>query len=271
MKKIIITLALISITFGIQAQTRLVLYNANDSVIAFNRLQTITTEIKIKGIWKDNITSNYSVLIYNKGKTICAIPIIKGYSQFFSKEEINNSISSDSLNLLSTLDSIRYCGSDIKRQNMLITNYITSHPFNTLNKRDKRTACYYLAVSDSIILILDTSKKHLAYLYKNYNKQAVIARQARFDNTITYLEINLPTSQAFDLANSLEMSTSYGVSIKNNYLTYGIESVANDGISGIIDFVMGTGSFVTTGFPSKPYFNKTLQNGVINILQFGIY
>jgi tryptophan synthase alpha subunit len=34
---------------------------------------------------------------------------------------------------------------------------------------------------------------------------------------------------------------------------------------------MGTGSFVTTGFPSKPYFTKTLQAGVNNILELGIY
>jgi hypothetical protein len=86
MKKILLIIIVLLVSFSLQAQKNKYVVYA-DSSSAYTRLYQINEKAKILK-WKDNTTKNYANPITDSLKKIYALPILKGYDAYFTVEEL---------------------------------------------------------------------------------------------------------------------------------------------------------------------------------------
>jgi hypothetical protein len=76
-------------------------------------------------------------------------------------------------------------------------------------------------------------------------------------------------SYVLDMADSLHMAELTNT-LSNSYITYGIESLADDGVVGLFDWVEGTGPYSGgTGFSGESYWTQECQDNLSSILRNG--
>ena len=93
--------------------------------------------------------------------------------------------------------------------------------------------------------------------------ESLECRQKRLADAKSYISYYLPTLDSIDLAKSTD-------ALSFNYLTYGIESLADDGVDGLFDWLENTGSYsLNGGYNSKSYYSEVHKNNIMNYLRNG--
>jgi len=113
---------------------------------------------------------------------------------------------------------------------------------------------------DDVLVTADlmavTPKNIIAY-------KSLECRNKRWSGAKTYISYYLSINQSLDLAVSTDL-------LSFNYLNYGIERVAYDGIDGLFDWIENTGSYsLSGGYSSKIYYNETQKNNIMSYLENG--
>jgi hypothetical protein len=91
------------------------------------------------------------------------------------------------------------------------------------------------------------------------------SRTDRWDSAKKWISYRLDPLDSIDIAETTN-------TLSNNYLLYGVESNADDGVDGLFDWLENTSSYSGgTGFSGKTYWTQELQDGIIDILKNGNY
>jgi hypothetical protein len=135
--------------------------------------------------------------------------------------------------------------------------------FNNLSLDEKIISAKYFLVDkpdrDSV-LSEDDQKKY----WQNLVVFSQNSRQIRWENAKSYISYELTPQNSSDLAKSTS-------ELCNDYINYNIITKTKDGISGLFDYLKGNGDYITNGYPSKPYWTKKDQDGIMDILENGNY
>lgn len=94
--------------------------------------------------------------------------------------------------------------------------------------------------------------------------KSVECRATRWEEAKGYISYVLPPADSIDLAKSSN-------ELSQEYLIYGIEDNASDGIDGLFDYLEGTSSYVGLGYPAKSYWAQVHQDRMMDILRNGNY
>ena len=137
-------------------------------------------------------------------------------------------------------------------------------PFSGLTLEDQQWAARVYAVGqterESVF-----SEEELKGYWKDFIITANNTRKIRWEEAKSTVSFYLATADSIDLAKSTN-------SLSNEYVTYGIEEYAADGVDGIFDWVEGTAGFSGgTGFDAKSYYTTDLRDKIMEILRDGIY
>lgn len=128
--------------------------------------------------------------------------------------------------------------------------------FDNLSIEDQKCASEHFVVAKS-----DRDKVHTELEQKaNWDIFVIFSREQRlkrWDKAKAYMSYVLSPAESLDVALGAE-------GYSKNYIEYGIESTAIDGVPGIYDWL-------ETDFAAKPYYNETYKNNVLSILQTGTY
>ena len=135
--------------------------------------------------------------------------------------------------------------------------------FNNLSLDEKIISAKYFLVDkpdrDSV-LSEDDQKKY----WQNLVVFSQNSRQIRWEIAKSYISYELTPQNSSDLAKSTS-------ELCNDYINYNIITKTKDGISGLFDYLKGNGDYITNGYPSKPYWTKKDQDGIMDILENGNY
>ena len=117
--------------------------------------------------------------------------------------------------------------------------------FSLLDSAQKTIACKYKIASDSVreaFAGVDT----LVIYGKSYNTQMLAARTERANDTVSEIANRLPTQKLVIMSQS--------EAVFNAYEKYGIEGTAyGDPVSGVADYINGTGDFIGAGLRQSGY------------------
>lgn len=100
--------------------------------------------------------------------------------------------------------------------------------------------------------------------WKTFIESSQNARERRWKAAKAYISYVLAPSDGLDIAITTNK-------LSGEYITYGIEDVASDGVDGLLDWIGNTGSYTETGFSSKSYWTQEAQDNMLTILKDGIY
>lgn len=135
--------------------------------------------------------------------------------------------------------------------------------FNNLSQIEKEYAAKHFVVSksdrDSVF-----SEPEQQFHWGNFMSESKLARSYRLNAAKNYISYVLPMADSIDISQSTKL-------LNENYLEYGFESIAIDGVDGIWDWIENTGNFTSNGFDSKSYWSQERQNKLMIILRDGIY
>ncbi len=93
----------------------------------------------------------------------------------------------------------------------------------------------------------------------DFVKKSELCRHDRWERAKSYASYRLSVEDSNDLG----VETLH---LNEKYVKYSIESFDEDGVYGLLDWLLGLGIYQGNGFPSKTYFTAELQQGIINIL-----
>jgi len=147
-------------------------------------------------------------------------------------------------------------------RNQIIMHTATNPPFSGLSQEDRKVAAKHFAVGATDRL--DTFKdSDLQGYWNTFVEKAQRTREARWKMSKGYISYVLPMGDSIHIAQSTNELT-------NSYITYGIESLAIDGVDGLFDWVENTGSYSGgTGFSGQTYWTQTYQDNLSSILRNG--
>lgn len=161
---------------------------------------------------------------------------------------------------------IKFCVDfDYKKVTVILKDYVSTIGFENLSNDEKILACKrFLVPKEIVIQYLTEDEIKDAWSIQNIETRK--ARESRWNAIFNLLSFSLPKQYAFDLAFSVD-----SLGLSNNYLIYGLEAEAIDGIPGLWDYFEGTSTFTGGGFPAKEYWSQDLQDKIMLILRDGIY
>ena len=128
--------------------------------------------------------------------------------------------------------------------------------FANLSLADQKCASEHFVVVKSDRDLVHTEDEQKA----NWDIFVIKSREQRlkrWDKAKAYMSYVLSPAESLDVALGAE-------SYSKNFIEYGIESLAIDGVTGIYDWL-------EVDFAAKPYYNETYKNNVLSILQTGTY
>ena len=128
--------------------------------------------------------------------------------------------------------------------------------FGNLSLEEQKVASQYFAVSKENRDLVHTEAEQMAY-WNIFVVNSKNIREERWVKAKGYISYLLSPADSTDMALNTE-------TLSKNFVEYGIESLAIDGVSGIYDWL-------TDVFPTKAYYNETYKNNVLSILQTGTY
>lgn len=140
------------------------------------------------------------------------------------------------------------------RNQVKMLTYVTG--FSAMTIEEKRVAATVFAVGSTerseVFTIEENESNWSVFVEKSLN-----CRLERWNKAKSYISYLLPPIDSTDLALSTE-------ALSKNYIEYGIESLAIDGVTGLYDWL-------ENDFTLKSYYNETYKNNIISILQEGFY
>lgn len=142
----------------------------------------------------------------------------------------------------------------------LAINYIISvGGFNNLSNTDKQVAIINFCVRKEDRDTLYTNEEQEVF-WETFCKLSEECRHNRWEKAKAFASYRLSVLDSNDLG----VST---MGLNEKYVKYSISTFDEDGIDGLVDWVMGTNGFVNNGLPEKTYFTHELANGIIKIIK----
>jgi hypothetical protein len=140
--------------------------------------------------------------------------------------------------------------------------WLQSNPFSGLTKNiDKTIAAKHYLVEKTDrdqVLTEDEQFKH----WSTFVVQSKANRDKRWGLAKNYASYVLSLTNSFLLAQ--ETNT-----LSVNYREYGIESMALDGMDGLVDWFKGINGYAGGGLPSKDYHTQELEDKLVSIISNG--
>jgi len=133
--------------------------------------------------------------------------------------------------------------------------------FINLSTEDKELASMYFAVSKTDRDTVSTDAEQQAN-WNNFVKRAVTCRANRWAEAKGYISYVLSMPDSIDLGKSADV-------LSHEYLVYGVEDFASDGVDGLFDWLEGTSTYVGGGYSAKSYWTQVDQDKIIDILRNG--
>lgn len=128
--------------------------------------------------------------------------------------------------------------------------------FNNLNTPEKECASKNFSVGKTDRSTVHSESEQLAY-WEIFVEKSQKIRLERWVKAKGYISFHLEPVDSTDLAFSTE-------TLSKNFVEYGIESLAIDGVSGLYDWLIDV-------YPTKTYYNETHKNNIMSILMEGYY
>ena len=128
--------------------------------------------------------------------------------------------------------------------------------FDKLDIEEQKCASKHFAVGKTDRDLVHTEAEQMA----NWNVFVSESQKIRLERWVKakgYISYQLVPADSTDLALNTE-------TLSKNFVEYGIESLAIDGVTGIYDWL-------TDVYPTKPYFNQTHSDNIMLILTTGVY
>ena len=92
-----------------------------------------------------------------------------------------------------------------------------------------------------------------------------LTRKKRWHAAKGYISFTLPLADSIDLGKKTN-------ELSNEYIIYGIEDYASDGVAGLFDWLENTNIYSGgTGYSGQTYWTQTDQDKMMSILRDGIY
>jgi hypothetical protein len=133
-----------------------------------------------------------------------------------------------------------------------------------LTTEEKEIAAQHFAVGPTQRNEVYTSDEQQQH-WTQFIIEAEKTRNRRWHEAKGYISFTLPLIDSIDLGKSTN-------GLSNEYITYGIESYAKDGVDGLFDWLEGTSEFSGgTGYNGKSYYVSTHKDNIMSILRDGIY
>lgn len=128
--------------------------------------------------------------------------------------------------------------------------------FSGMTTEEKKVAATVFAVSASDRNEVFTEQENQSN-WSIFVKNSLACRIERWNVAKSYISYQLDPIDSTDLALNTEP-------LSKNYIEYGIESMAIDGVTGLYDWLENE-------FTLKSYYNETYRDNIISILQQGFY
>jgi hypothetical protein len=150
-----------------------------------------------------------------------------------------------------------------------VMTWTAVNSFSALTTEEQIVAATHFAVGDvERASVLTDEEQQLAW--SELVQQTRKARQLRWDAAKAYISYTLDMPDSIDLGKST-------TDLTNDYITYGVESFAEDGVNGLFDYLENTSDYAGSGgnsldgYVEKPYWNQVDQDKMMDILRNGNY
>jgi len=143
-----------------------------------------------------------------------------------------------------------------------IREFYTQIEFANLSEQEKVIVCQLFIATKAERNSIFTEEYQKEY-WNMLVEQSQYCRFKRWESVKKYISYKLTPTDSSNLAN--DTST-----LCSNYINYNITDFAKDGIAGLFDYLQGTGSYTSTGYPSKGYWLQADQSVMMDILQNGV-
>ena len=145
-----------------------------------------------------------------------------------------------------------------------IMTWTAINGFNNLSQEEKEIASSNFAVGKTERDAVHTEQEQMDN-WQSFIEQSQDARELRWKAAKAYISYVLSPINGLDIAKSTN-------TLSDDYIIYGIEDFASDGLPGLFDWLDGTSSYSGgTGFPGKPYWTQEYEDNILKILRDGIY
>jgi hypothetical protein len=134
--------------------------------------------------------------------------------------------------------------------------YTATIGFDNLSLDEQKIASEHYAVGKPSRDLVHTESEQLDY-WKTFVIKSQKIRQERWTMAKGYISYQLSPADSTDLALNTE-------TLSKNFVEYGIESLAIDGVSGLYDWLNDV-------YPNKVYYNQTHKDNIMSILTTGTY
>lgn len=135
---------------------------------------------------------------------------------------------------------------------------------NLPSLEEKQVASEFYAVGPNDRIKVHTLSEQESF-WKDFVNNMQLSRAKRWEAARMHISFN------FNITDSIAVSKDTK-DLSYDYLTYGIESYALDGVVGLFDYLDGTYSYSAgTSFSSYTSWNQTIHNKINNTLKYGIY
>lgn len=157
---------------------------------------------------------------------------------------------------------LRYYDYLFCRQQVIL--WTATNGFNNISTEDKNIASSIFAVSKQnrdLIHSEDQQQRN----WKDFIESSQKAREKRWLEAKSYISYVLNPIDSLDLG----ISTS---TLSDEYIIYGIEDFASDGMPGLFDWLGNTSIYDSgNGYSGKSYWNQVHQDRILDILKNGNY
>jgi hypothetical protein len=146
-------------------------------------------------------------------------------------------------------------------RNQIIIRTATIGFSGLTNDLERQVAARNFAVgsTDRLSVYTDTELKSF---WSDFILKSEKTRLSRWLLAKDYISYVLPLSDSIDMAKTTN-------ELSNEYVKYGIESLSEDGVDGLYDWVEGTGIYTGSGFSTKSYWTQGHQDVIIGFLKNG--
>ena len=144
-------------------------------------------------------------------------------------------------------------------RNLAIEYIISVGGFSNLSDNDKTLAIKNFCVGKEDRDTLYTNEEQEVF-WETFCKLSEECRHNRWEKAKAFASYRLSVLDSNDLG----VNT---MGLNEKYVKYSISTFDEDGIDGLVDWVLGTNGFVNNGLPEKTYFTEELVNGIIKIIK----
>jgi hypothetical protein len=168
-----------------------------------------------------------------------------------------------SIDTLQTMFRLGRC--DYKRLRTGLTLYVAGVGFSSLSAADKAIAARYFVVSEADRLSVFT-REEMSVHGAEFHAQSCATRRTRLEKAEAVLYAYFALADVHALTELIQATT-----VREDYVEFGIETLAGDGKAGLYDWVQATSgtAYSATGFAALSYtpVEGTLASVVTRIME----